>query len=527
MHQTIRIALAVVLAALTLISGQPAASAAALDQPIAGGRFYSQTAGRDGQAGYRVTNEGGVRLWDEFQRLGGVDALGYPISRRFTWKGFTVQAMQKGVLQWRPEAGQAWLTNVFDELHEADKDAWLQASRSTPRPLDPSFDGGRDWVGVVRGRQALLEASPALKGAYFAAADPLTFFGLPTSKVEDMGSHYAVRLQRAVIQQWKVDVPWAKAGQVTVANGADIAREAGLFPAEVTRPETPAGADAPGGAQASARSSASPAAAARPPAPAIAPPGGERGAQAAVDRVNHYRALMGLPPLRLDEALTRAASAHAAYYRQNGGNGAMAGMGLHRQTPGRPGFTGEEWGARARAAGWRGGSVDENVGLVGDGARAVDAFMATVNHRWNLLHPSAVALGYGSDAERPIDVFNIGFATDASLDRPAVYPGPDQRGVPTSSGLWETPDPAPGVARPVGYPLTATFPLRAQVAWEQPTLVDAAGQPVDVAVSTKSWLRGQAIIPKAPLRAGTTYRATVRGKVGGRAFEYSWSFATG
>jgi uncharacterized protein YkwD len=519
MLDKIRLALAAAGAAAALATAAPAAGAS-LDQPIQGGHFFSQTAGRDGRAGFRVTNEGGIRFWDEFQRLGGVEALGYPISRRFAWKGFTVQLMQKGVLQWRPESGQAWLTNVFDELHEADKDGWLQAARSTPRPLDPSFDGGRDWSAVVRGRQALLEASPPLKSAYFGAADPLTFFGLPTSRVEDMGNHIAVRLQRAVIQQWKQDVPWAKAGQVTIANGADIAKEAGLFPAEVARPETPEGADAPGAAPAPPAAPTPPASAS--PALAASAPGG----QAALDRVNYYRALMGLPPLRLEAALVQAAGAHAAYYRQNAGDGSMAGMGLHQETAGKPGFTGQDWGARARAAGWRGGPVDENIGLVGDGARAVDAFMDTVNHRWNLLHPSAVALGYGGDAERPIDVLDIGFASDVRADRPAVYPAPDQPDVPTASGLWETPDPVPGVARPVGYPLTATFPLRAQVAWDQPTLVDAAGQPVDVAVTTKSWLRGQAIVPKAPLRPGTTYRATVRGRLDGRPFEYGWSFAT-
>ena len=52
-----------------------------------------------------------------------------------------------------------------------------------------------------------------------------------------MGNHYAVRLQRAVIQEWKVDVPWAKAGEATVANGGDIMKEAGLFPADALAPE--------------------------------------------------------------------------------------------------------------------------------------------------------------------------------------------------------------------------------------------------------------------------------------------------
>ncbi|HZQ97939.1 MAG TPA: hypothetical protein VFC93_03890, partial [Chloroflexota bacterium] len=57
------------------------------------------------------------------------------------------------------------------------------------------------------------------------------------SKIEDMGNHFAVRLQRAVIQLWKVDVPWAKAGETTVANGGDVAKEAGLFPPDATTPQ--------------------------------------------------------------------------------------------------------------------------------------------------------------------------------------------------------------------------------------------------------------------------------------------------
>jgi len=52
-----------------------------------------------------------------------------------------------------------------------------------------------------------------------------------------MGNHFAVRLQRAVIQLWKVDVPWAKAGETTVANGGDVAKEAGLFPPDATTPQ--------------------------------------------------------------------------------------------------------------------------------------------------------------------------------------------------------------------------------------------------------------------------------------------------
>jgi hypothetical protein len=203
-----------------------------LDHEIPGGWFYTQTAGRDGIGGFAVTDEGGIRFWGEFKRLGGVQAVGYPVSRRFKQKGFTVQAFQKGILQWRPEIGQAWFTNVFDELSEAGKDDWLLSQRSTPRPLNASIDDGKAWAQVIAGRLAFLAPQLAIKQRYGAVSDPMTFFGLPTSKVEDQGNHWAVRLQRAVIQLWKVDVPWAKAGQTTVANGGDVAKEAGLLPVE-------------------------------------------------------------------------------------------------------------------------------------------------------------------------------------------------------------------------------------------------------------------------------------------------------
>ena len=52
-----------------------------------------------------------------------------------------------------------------------------------------------------------------------------------------MDNHYALRTQRAVFQQWKETVPWAAQGEVTIANGGDIAKELGWLPANVLVPE--------------------------------------------------------------------------------------------------------------------------------------------------------------------------------------------------------------------------------------------------------------------------------------------------
>lgn len=211
----------------------------ALDYDIPRGHFYTQANGEPpgkSSKGYAVVDDEAAAFWTEFKRLGGVDAVGYPISRRFNWDGFISQAMQKGILQWRPEVRQAYFVNVFDEMSRRGLDGWLRAYRQVPAPEEWSSDNGGRWEDVVRAHQTLLEANPAIKAVYFDVADPVVLYGLPMA-YSDMGNNVTLRAQRVVLQQWKEDVPWARAGQVTVANGGDIAKEVGLIPKEALVPQ--------------------------------------------------------------------------------------------------------------------------------------------------------------------------------------------------------------------------------------------------------------------------------------------------
>ena len=231
------------LASLLLPMQTGAEEATPLDWAAPNGRFFTQANGfppGSSPRGYYITDEAGVSLWSEFVRLGGVGALGYPASQRFVWDGFTSQVVQKGVLQWHPEMKRVLMVNVFDILHDRGHDNWLLNFRSTPGPLAPDFDKGFTWNEIIANRQALVEARPAIRAAYWAVQDPLTFYGLPTSRITEMSDSYVIRLQRAVIQEWKTDKPWAKAGQVTVGNGGDIAKEAGLFSFKTVYPQDPA-----------------------------------------------------------------------------------------------------------------------------------------------------------------------------------------------------------------------------------------------------------------------------------------------
>jgi hypothetical protein len=205
--------------------------AASLDWSISDGHFYTQANGQggEGNTGFAVVDDSTAAFWSAFQSLGGVEKVGYPISQRFEWKGFTAQAFQKMILQWRPEAGTAVPVNVFDELSAAGKDGWLQEAKIVPPSQDWSSDRGLSWEETIQNHLALLEQNPAIKAAYWSMVDPITVFGLPMGYAE-YGEVVVLRTQRAVFQQWKVDMPWAGAGQVVIANGGDVAKEAGLLP---------------------------------------------------------------------------------------------------------------------------------------------------------------------------------------------------------------------------------------------------------------------------------------------------------
>lgn len=233
----------------------PAASTSAQTQPdwdIPNGHFFTQTGGSGG-TGYAVTDDRGVKFWSEFKRLGGVTVTGYPISQRFEWDGFVVQVFQRAVFQWRPEVGRVAFVNVFDRLDEMGANGWLLAARQTPPP-EHWNDAGLPPDEIAPRRLAVLDAYPPIRAAYFGVpGDPIQAYGLPTSHVVDMGNHLAVRTQRAVFQLWKEDVPWARRGEVTVALGGQIAKEAGLLPDPAAlQPTAPDAAHQPAGPSAAA-----------------------------------------------------------------------------------------------------------------------------------------------------------------------------------------------------------------------------------------------------------------------------------
>ncbi|MBI2863522.1 MAG: hypothetical protein HYX94_03050 [Chloroflexi bacterium] len=222
------------------VKADTVSKAATLDWAIPSGRFYTQANGKTpgtSQQGFKVSDDDGIMFWRDFDWLGGVDVVGFPASRRFEWEGATTQVFTRLVLQWDPNTKQTTVVNLLDVLSQQGKDDWLLQVHSIPKPLPPDFDKGKSWDKIVEGRQNLLTKNTSFLNKYFSVSDPMRLFGLPTSEIADMDSHFAMRTQRAVIQQWKQDTPWADAFHMTLGNTGDIAIQAGIFPLEALQPE--------------------------------------------------------------------------------------------------------------------------------------------------------------------------------------------------------------------------------------------------------------------------------------------------
>ncbi|MCX7623483.1 MAG: CAP domain-containing protein [Thermomicrobium sp.] len=261
------------------------------------------------------------------------------------------------------------------------------------------------------------------------------------------------------------------------------------------------------------------------------PAGAVDEATLALDRINGFRAALGLAPLARHPALDRAAQAHADYYFLNYGDPALSGLGLHEERPGKPGFTGADILARARAQGYE-GSVNENIGFTGSLLESVDAFMTTVNHRLPLIDPRYQHIGFGTvnrDGVR-IEVLMVGtlapWSEEADPDW-VVWPLDGSNGVGTH--FWgEAPNPFPGARYPLGYPVTAKYFGPGSVTFTRGELFEG-DRAVPVHFATGSgWLTRRAAFLAAtePLRPGATYRYAIEGMVDGAPFRLTGSFRT-
>ncbi len=246
------------------------------DYPVPGGWFYSQESRIPSDSppfrGYTVVDDQDASFWTEFRRFGGVDVLGYPVSRRYRYpneSGVLSQAFQRGILQWHPETGRAEMANVFDQFTEQGLDDALEiVGIPRPEPADTSLsfaDDAERRMGFLSEPRFLARYffDPVSQTPFEAQEQAWDFFGLPqTTPVRpiyyrEKGNgkfgpplylpYIAERFQKAGLELFLADtqdptvVPGdGKNGCIAITASGRLARRLGagkIIPSLATQPE--------------------------------------------------------------------------------------------------------------------------------------------------------------------------------------------------------------------------------------------------------------------------------------------------
>ena len=255
-----------------------------------------------------------------------------------------------------------------------------------------------------------------------------------------------------------------------------------------------------------------------------------------LERVNHWRALTGLPALAREPKLEASSLAHARFMASNPDT---CWPGSHNEVDsGCRGFTGAGPGDRVTAAGYQWGQVGEAIiSDETDANLAVDIWLWAAFHRFIVLGSNTSAGGYSSaDGHCVLDIAAPLGSSPTPLPAPYVFPYADMVDVPTSwNGLESPAPPAPSTGWPSGPVISVHFPA---INWDvtavtlsrtgsrAPTLPTTLVTPANNA--TLKMLSNDAAIFYAdqPLASGVNYTVKVDGTLGGGPWTKTWAFTT-
>ncbi len=256
---------------------------------------------------------------------------------------------------------------------------------------------------------------------------------------------------------------------------------------------------------------------------------------AGLARYNQLRAQWGFPAARLSLPLSLAAQSHADYLTQNNQTG-----------PGEvlngTGFTGFFAPDRRAYVGYTGGLLNSEVlATVGDVNQAIDFFLGNVYQRITLADYAATNIGYGLSrlTGRLADGLILSSVAPPPAARVVVtYPLDNQTNVPLNFSELPFENPAPNLARPLGYPISVHIATAGPRGNQRiPTTGSLTGPnnqafPVTVVSDSndpRGLMRGNDffLIPNRPLSPGTTYTARIAGVDANLIpFDQTWSFTT-
>lgn len=254
----------------------------------------------------------------------------------------------------------------------------------------------------------------------------------------------------------------------------------------------------------------------------------------AIDTANALRARVGLPALVPDARLCAAAQNQCVYVARHGNQI------THEQTDASsPVYLARDSSGRAGAFGYAGGCFEAIGQGVTEGKGVVRRLFDAPYHRAPFVQPGVYEVGAGVMG----DVVTLVFGSGAQPGI-ATYPANNQKDVPLSWDGIESPNPlrmhpeASEAEGKIGYVVTLNvFPGLEGTGAERLAGVSARLYTMDNK-AVPAWVNtpdnddhldnGVILIPKAPLRPSTTYRARVTARDDGRGniLNHEWTFTT-
>ena len=255
--------------------------------------------------------------------------------------------------------------------------------------------------------------------------------------------------------------------------------------------------------------------------------------------LNYRRAQLGLSVLTRNSQVDAAALGHSNYLRLNN-------TVSHEQTAGAPGFTGAVLADRLGAAGYAltgGYAIGEVISATSNtsGFYQAEELITAIYHRFVMFEPVFKEVGTGATSvANGYTYFTAdltsrnGLGAGLGLGRLVNYPANNQTNVPTNFfSNTESPDPVPDQDE-VGFPISVHADSGrggAGVVVRSFTVTPRGGSALGTrllshANDSRTASSAAAIIPLAPLRAGTLYDVSFDGTVDGVAAPRTWSFTT-
>lgn len=255
--------------------------------------------------------------------------------------------------------------------------------------------------------------------------------------------------------------------------------------------------------------------------------------------INYRRAQLGLSVLTRNSQIDAAALGHSNYLRLNN-------TVSHEQTAGAPGFTGATLADRLNAAGYAltgGFAYGEVIAATSNtsGFYQAEELITAIYHRFVMFEPIFKEVGTGATSVSNGSTYftadltaRNGLGPGIGAGRLVNYPANNQTNVPTIFfSDTESPDPVPN-QNEVGFPISVhadTGRGGAGVVVRSFTVTPRGGSALGTrllsqATDSLTAPSAAAIIPLAPLRAGTVYDVSFDGTVDGVAAPRTWSFTT-